>query len=72
MTKTVREMAKSWAAFFVWVDIDGRGEIWRIAVRRRYAGKPGIYFPVEDFEDYRENYADCPASKIVAPEMLRK
>ena len=58
-------------AYFVWCDIDGRGKKWRLAVSREMDdGEDGLYFPIEDFEDLAEGYADYPVKPVIAPEPL--
>ena len=58
-------------ACFVWCDIDGRGKKWRLAVPRRMDdGEDGLYFPVEDFEDLAEGYADDPVQHVIVPRPL--
>ena len=58
-------------ACFVWCDIDGRGKKWRLAVSREMDdGEDGLYFPIEDFEDLAEGYADYPVKPVIAPEPL--
>ena len=57
--------------WWIYCDIDGRGKKWRLAVRRTiedYAKMvDGLYFPVEDFEDYDENYVDEPRRIVTRP-----
>ena len=58
-------------ARFIWCDIDGRGKKWRLAVSREMDdGEDGLYFPIEDFEDLAEGYADYPVKPVIAPEPL--
>ena len=58
-------------AYFVWCDIDGRGKKWRLAVSREMDdGEDGLYFPIEDFEDWAASYANRPMEPVIAPEPL--
>jgi hypothetical protein len=58
-------------AYFVWCDIDGRGKKWRLAVSREMDdGEDGLYFPIEDFEDWAAGYANRPMEPVIAPEPL--
>ena len=55
--------------FWVFCDIDGQGEKWRLAIARDQSdGEAGIYFPHDDFDDYC-NYQDCDAVEIRAPKI---
>lgn len=62
---------KNNVGWWIWCDIDGRGKKWRLAIPRMiedYAGQvDGLYFPVEDHEDYDENYVDEPRRLIARP-----
>lgn len=60
-TQRSTEMANS---FWIKTDIDGRGRKFRLAIRRGEM----IYFPVEDFEDYFENYTNDSRYPIISPE----
>ena len=49
--------------FWIWCDIDGQGKKWRLAVERG----DNLYFPVEDFEEAQEVFADYPSLEIEEP-----
>lgn len=59
--------------FFIWTDIDGGGDRWYLAFatyapsRLHDSDQEQIFFPLDDFHDYAENYEDCPAVPIETP-----
>jgi hypothetical protein len=59
------------AAFWIWTDLDGMGERWRLAVQ----GGDGedldtLRFPFDDFSDDADNFSDCPTVRITPPAPL--
>lgn len=48
---------------WVYCDLDGRGDKWRLAVPRGDM----IYFPVEDFEGLADEFADDPKMVLASP-----
>lgn len=54
-------------ARWIWCDLDGQGERWRLALPE---GPGGVFFPLDDFSDEAENYADCPTFPITPPAPL--
>ena len=65
---------------WIYCDIDGSGEKWRLAVCREI-DKPlnstdmelpeddMWFFPEEDFVDYKESYENCRQIDVIRPEM---
>ena len=68
--------------WWIYCDLDGKGDKWRLAIPRvmlgkavRHADAPEddmLYFPVEDFEDLADNYADDPRRVVRRPTDLPK
>ena len=56
--------------WWIYCDLDGNGDKWRLAIPR--GGHDMIYFPVEDFEDLADNYADDPRRVVRRPTDLPK
>lgn len=50
--------------FWLWCDIDGHGQQWRLAIS---LDDEQIAFPHDNFDDYAEHYLKYPAREIVRP-----
>lgn len=61
---TQKPLHEGTGARWIWCDLDGRGERWRLAIPE---GQDGVQFPLDDFSDDVENYADCPTAPITPP-----
>lgn len=59
---------------WIYCDIDGCGEKWRLAISRQgvYNTESGVYwyFPVEDFEDFQDNYSECKRLPCLRPDQI--
>lgn len=57
-------------AYWIWCDIDGRGKRWHLAFTKQsdFGDDDEIVFPLDDFEDVAENYADYPVQAVIAPQ----
>lgn len=57
--------------YWLWCDIDGRGESWHLAVRFIHDDdSQGIKFPHDDFDDYADQYWKAPCEPILCPKNL--
>lgn len=54
-------------AAWIWCDIDGTGDRWRLALASAAQDADTLRFPFDDFEDDCANYADCPTVMIGRP-----
>jgi hypothetical protein len=50
--------------FWLWCDIDGHGQQWKLAVP---LDDEQLFFPHDQFEDYAGNYMSYPAREIIKP-----
>lgn len=61
---TLSQVYGNYDQFWLFCDIDGCGERWRLAIQWE---KEEIKFPHNDFDDDWQNYADYPAEPILTP-----